>query len=327
MSAVTRETQAQRTTGEPLRKLVFGTAQLGLRYGIANSTGQPSLRECEALLKTAIESGIEYIDTARAYGESEATIGRALRDGWMRRVRVVTKLSPLQDCHEGMPVQQVRESVDDSVLRSCRALGTVRLDALMLHRAAHLSAWGGAVWERLLELQAQGTILELGASVQSPDELLMVLEAPEIRVVQLPYNVLDWRWDAVLPQLMQVRAQRKLTVHVRSALLQGLLLTDQEDLWCAANIANGAEARRWLSRHVEACGRRNIADLCLAYVSAMHWADGIALGMENMGQLLDNITYFDRPPLTAAQVEAIACSRPKISQRALDPSQWRGRGS
>ena len=57
-----------------------------------------------------------------------------------------------------------------------------------------MTAFDGAVWERLLERLEDGTVLSLGVSVQSPEEASAALACPDVRHLQLPFNLLDWRW-------------------------------------------------------------------------------------------------------------------------------------
>jgi len=306
----------------PVPRLVFGTAQFGTRYGIANNTGQPGNKACEELIKTAIANGVTYLDTARAYGVSEETIGDVLKSGWEGRAQIITKLSTLQDCPDHAPLPVVRAFVDASVFQSCTALRLRKLEVLMLHRAAHLSGWNKAVWQRLLELQASGLIGELGVSVQNPDELLAALNIPQVRYIQLPFNLIDWRWDAVIPKILAAKVARSLTVHVRSALLQGLLPSSEDMHWRLANVEKPEAIRLWLLQQMHLFERQTVTDLCLAYVLAQPWVDGVAVGMENMTQLTDNIDLFNQPALTAEQAEEVKRTRPKLTDATLNPAHW-----
>lgn len=306
----------------PTPMLVLGTAQLGGDYGIANTTGQPNLLQCQQLLKTAIANGVIYLDTASAYGNSETMIGRSLAGGWEGRAKIITKLSPLQDCPQEMSGSVLNAFVDASIYKSCAALRKQKIDILMLHRAKHLSDWHGGVWQRLLEHKASGVIGELGASVQDPEELLTVLGNSEIRYIQLPFNLLDWRWDSIIPEILNIKAKRKLTIHVRSTLLQGLLPSVDDSHWLRANVAQPASIKKWLTDQVRICQRVCIADLCLSYVKALTWVDGIVVGMENMGQLIENINFFNLQPLNESQVEKIQNLRPKLTEANLNPALW-----
>ncbi len=84
------------------RRLVLGSAQWGMPYGIANLAGPPDADELEAMLAQARNAGVRSIDTARAYRDSEDRIGQILRgvhsnEGW----RIITKLAP--DGSHGRP--------------------------------------------------------------------------------------------------------------------------------------------------------------------------------------------------------------------------------
>ncbi len=307
----------------PLDDLVLGTAQLGMRYGVANEAGQPSVDVARDLVRTAIVNGVSYLDTARAYGSSEDVLGVALGEGWASRVQVVTKLAPLAEVSADTPVAVIRALVDKSVLESCRALRVRTLPTLLLHRASHLRDRGGAVWRRLVELRDEGIVTRLGVSVQNPAELALALATAEVEHIQLPFNLLDWRWDDLAPRLQEARRARKLVVHVRSALLQGLLASGRPELWDAAGTPDGDDAIRWLRRTVDELGRRDVADLAFAFVRAQEWCDGVVVGMESTGQLEANMSAFELPALTADEVAHVRRTRPAMSEDVLDPSRWR----
>lgn len=312
----------QPLAGSPTPKLVLGAAQLGGNYGIANTTGQPNKKQCQELIKTAIANGVVYIDTARVYG-SEEVIGQSLKGGWEKRAKIITKLSPLEDCPQNVPNVTLNAFVDASIYKSCSALEVQSIDVLMLHRASHLYDWGGGVWQRLLELKSSGVIGELGASVQSPEELSKVLGIPEINYIQMPFNLMDWRWDSKIQEIWAAKASRKLTIHVRSALLQGLLPSMNDEYWLSANVVRPHSIQEWLLNQVATCNRSNVTDLCISYVNALTWVDGIAIGMENMRQLVENIGYFNCPPLAETQVENIRETRIRLSEATLNPALWR----
>ena len=310
-------------TQTPTIKLVYGASQLGADYGIANRTGQPNLLQSQDLLKTAIANGVIYLDTAHAYGQSESMIGESLKDGWLGRVKTITKLSPLQDCPADITNSILNAFIDSSIYKSCSALRVKKIDVLMLHRASHLYDWNGGVWQRLLEHKSSGLIDSLGASVQNPEELSKILQNTEIQYIQFPFNLLDWRWDSIVPEILTIKEKRKLTIHVRSAFLQGLLPSNEKDHWLRANVDHPAPIQNWLSNQVTICQRESIADLCLSYVNSLKWVDGIAVGMENMNQLIENINYFNHSLLNDSQMENIQSSRPQLNESTLNPALWK----
>ena len=303
-------------------RLVLGTAQLGLPYGIANVSGRPPAGEARDVIRTAIRNGVTYIDTARAYGVSERVVGNALAGGWSGRATVISKLSPLDECPADAADEVVKTYVDASVFRSCRELGVDRLHVLMLHRASHRTDWNGAAWRRLQSLREEGVVETLGVSVQSPLEALSVLDDPLVGYLQLPFNLLDWRWDDMVPAIEEARTRRGLIVHARSLFLQGLLLSDQARHWQQANLADATFVRTWLLQQVAGNGRDSRSVLCLAYGQAQPWVAGVVVGMESLGQLLANLRDFARPALRADQVTEIVRTRPVLEEATLNPACW-----
>jgi spore coat polysaccharide biosynthesis protein SpsF len=299
--------------------LVLGTAQLGLSYGAANTRGQPDESQARLMLRAAINAGVEWIDTASAYGTSETRIGGHVPLG--SRVRVVTKLSPLDEMTDASSMAEILRAVDESVRRSCYRLRTDCLDALLLHRARHLTWRDGAIWRRLKMLQGGGAIFDLGVSVYTPEEAAMALTSQGVKHLQLPFNLLDWRWrDSGV--IEAIRARDDLTVHVRSVYLQGLLAAGREARWPTITGVDVPELTFKLFDLARELKRESVADLCLAYARSQDWIDGIVVGMEHVSQLALNLGLFKRPALTTAEARHVEVSLPRAPEQLLNPAAW-----
>lgn len=300
--------------------LTIGGAQLGIPYGIANRDGLPSQSQAERILTLALDAGITAVDCARAYGECERRVGAFLAQGHDGQMMPITKLDPLVDLDPAATADQARQAVDASVFRSCTELGVRRLPVVLLHRWEHRRAAGGAVWARLRELKTQGYIGRLGASVYRPEAALEALADPEIDQLQLPFNLLDWRWHAAgVPQA--ARARPEVIVHLRSALLQGVVTLPAER-WPAVRGIDAAALCRELQRLARELGRESVTDLSVAYARSQDWATSIVLGQETAAQLEDNIRLFHAPALSADEVELVRTRIPRVPEQLLDPSLW-----
>lgn len=304
--------------GEQPAALVLGSVQLGLEYGAANRTGKPERAAALRLVRRAANAGVLEFDTARAYGDSEQRLGEALEG---KRARTITKLSPLANLSSDATRDEVRAAVDDSIAESLAALRRDRLDCLLLHRAAHMTAFNGAVWDRLIEHIEDGLILSLGVSVQSPDEALEALARPDIQHLQLPYNLLDWRWrDAGVMDRLRDRAH--VTIHARSVFLQGILAANDPSVWPAIEGVDPSAIMAQIGALAEAFGRDGAADLCVAYVRGQRWIDGVVIGMETESQLDANLRLFLRPPLAAEDCAKIEALVPRVPAALLNPASW-----
>jgi aryl-alcohol dehydrogenase-like predicted oxidoreductase len=301
-----------------MAEFVLGSVQLGLAYGAANRTGKPSRAAALALLRQAADSGIRQFDTARAYGDAEDRLGEALSG---RPVTTVTKLSPLADLPEGAGAEAAVAAADASLAESLAALRRDSLDCLLLHRCLHMTAYGGAIWRRLLELRQKGTIRRLGVSVQSVGEAGQALACADVQHIQMPFNLMDWRWrEAGIPDLMARRSD--LTVHVRSVFLQGLLAADDPGIWPLIEGVDAAAIVETLRRLTADLKRESVADLCLGYARGQSFIDGVVIGLETAEQLERNLRLSLKRPLTPDECRHVEGVVPRCPERLLNPALW-----
>ena len=214
----------------------------------------------------------------------------------------------------------MRAPVDVHLFKSIEALGIRSLDTLLLHNWAHRLAYHKAIWRRLLDLQGDGRIRVLGALVYTPAEAKAALNEPAIGHLQIPFNLLDWRWKAAGIDTL-VRKRKDVSIHARSALLQGLLPSDAS-VW--ARLQGGAEIYlNQLERLTMELGRCCRADLCFAYVGAQAWIDSIVVGVETQSQLDANLCLFQNPVLTAEECDRVERALTRAPDVLLNPSQWK----
>src|SRR4029453_8941014 len=123
-------------------------------------------------------------------------------------------------------------------------------------------------------------------SVQSPAEALEALHHPNVRHLQLPFNILDWRWGDVIAA---IRSRPPVTIHARSVFLQGVLAANDASVWPRVDGVDAPALISWLDDCTKKFRRKNVADLCLAYVRGQDWNDGVVIGMETEEQLETNL--------------------------------------
>lgn len=315
----------QPVTAHRLEKMVLGTAQFGMPYGIVRAN-EPDETESMRMIKHAIASGVDWLDTARAYGRSEDVIGKVMSTGWVGRSKIITKLSPMADCVPEDDPKLAAAIAENSLRASCMALECKKLDTVLLHRTAHLRMWNGRVLDVLRRWRSDGLLGTIGVSVQSPDELALSLQYTDIEHIQLPFNIMDHRWSTAVENLRAKRCVRKVVVHARSAFLQGLLLSDEPSAWARAHVSEPVSIRSWLGAKAEAMGYGNITAFCLAFVRSQDWIDGVVVGVDSETQLQQAISFFDQHLLSAQQIEALSQDRPILTPQSLDPSQWASKG-
>ena len=200
-----------------MNRIVLGGAQLGLPYGILNGGETLSREEVARILNTAVDHGINSIDTAIAYGQSESIIGETS----LNRFKIISKLPPLP-----VDLSNVSGWVHSQVQGSLSRLKCTSLDALLLHRPQDLTgAQGAELYAALGSLMAEKMIRRFGVSIYSPDDLEGIIGTFDIHVVQAPLNVFDRRILGVTDQLSALNIE----VHVRSVFLQGVLIANPKN--------------------------------------------------------------------------------------------------
>jgi len=250
--------------------LCLGTAQFGLPYGITNTSGQVAEPEVRALLAEAAAAGVSWLDTAQAYGEAEAVLGRALPPA--HGFQLISKLPALS---QGAFTAEDRLAWEQALDRSYVRLGVPRLDALLLHSSADLRKPGGEhLRQWLISLRERGLVRRLGVSIYGADDLDGVPQ-DLLDLVQLPISLYDQRLlaDGTIARL---RSQG-CAVHARSLYLQGLLLSPA-DSWPAWVDPTAREHHARLE-HLAADRGCTLLEYALGFARAQQDLEAVVLGL------------------------------------------------
>ena len=284
--------------------LALGTIQFGLDYGISNSTGRTPLEEVEHILISARGQGIDTLDTAVAYGDSETVLGYIGVSDW----RVVSKVPAFQK--SGMSGKEwVRHHLSESLER----LRVRQLDGLLLHSAADLlGEEGQQIAAGLREAKAEGLVGKVGYSIYSPQPLKELVQIMPPDLIQAPFNVFDQRLvrSGWLNKLLGMGVE----VHTRSVFMQGLLLMTPETRPQAFNKWNDLLGR-W-DTTVGEQSEQALA-LCLGFVKRHLGISRVVLGVESLKQLDQLMKMWDQAVLFDA--DGFACDDPQL----VEPSNWK----
>lgn len=284
-------------------KLALGTVQFGLDYGVANTSGRVPAQEAGAILQRAQACGLDTLDTAIAYGESETVLGQLGIEGW----NTVTKLPAVPD-----NCQNVAEWVHEQVQQSMARLGVKQLHGVLLHRPAQLhETTGPALYGALQSIKAQGKARKIGVSVYGFIELDALFNAYALDLVQAPLNILDR--DLVESGWASQLHDAGVEVHTRSAFLQGLLLMPpsqrpaQFNRW--TNIWREWDA--WLENE----GLTPV-QACLRYLMNLPQIDRVVVGVDTVVQLDQIIAAADGTLATLPEFDTLQ------DVRLINPASW-----
>lgn len=252
-------------------RIALGTVQFGIEYGVANQAGRVQLEGVRHILQEAAAQGVDTLDTAIGYGESESTLGQAGVAGW----NVITKLPALpKDCAD------VAGWVETQTIGSLKRLGVKRLHGVLLHRPDQLLGKNGnSLFKALQRFKTQGIIRKIGVSIYGPEELDRLMAERQFDLVQAPLNILDRRLveSGWTKRLMNQGTE----LHVRSAFLQGLLLMapDQRPEIFARWSCVWSEWTRWLAE----TGLTPL-QACLGYALGVEEVGKVVVGVDSVKQ-------------------------------------------
>lgn len=300
--------------GADISALSLGTVQLGMDYGISNPDGKPGEEAAFAILDRAMALGINTLDTAGAYGQSEEVIGRWLKSVPAgKRPLVATKVKNLD--HSSM--EALRASLRAQAERSKARLGLEQLPALMLHSCDDYFGDEENVSRAFQELKEAGDIRFSGISAYSSHDYRKIA-ASGFDAVQVPVNIFDW--GQLENGGMAALAASGMMVFVRSVYLQGLVFQRPETL--PPHMSFAAET---LEKFHGLCGKYGLtpARLALSYALSLPGVTSLVLGSEKTSQVEQNAALVEQAvTLTEEQMAEIRENFLHTPARVLDPSTW-----
>jgi aryl-alcohol dehydrogenase-like predicted oxidoreductase len=190
-------------------KLALGTVQFGIDYGITNRDGQASTDEVRKILNFSKENGIDTLDTASGYGDSERVLGEI----GVNDYQVITKTESLELGVNGV-IQSFKQSLNNLKIDS--------VNGLLIRAKDVQEKEADSLYEALERLKKEGLINKIGFSAYTPEQVDFLIANFDFDLIQVPFNVFDSR--LIQGRQLQALKNKNVEVHVRSVFLQGALL-------------------------------------------------------------------------------------------------------
>ena len=301
-------------TGLQVSEISLGTVEIGLDYGIdaGGRAHRPPEEAAAQLLNRALDLGVNFIDTARAYGEAEAIIGRVLA-GRRKEFVLCSKVQPRTE--ENLSPGELREKLRESVHTSLRLLQTDVLDILMIHSPPTAVIMSGEVTGILEEMRAEGKLRWIGASLYGEEAPLRTIESGQFDCMQLACSALDRRLEkTALPEA----EKRGIGVVARSVLLKGILTPRHKHL--PESLAALREAAERLDALAVANGM-SLPELAYRYMLSRSVPETALVGASSVEELEAAVRFAEAGPAPAELVAEI--QRVEIADEGLlNPGTW-----
>ncbi|NUN00672.1 MAG: aldo/keto reductase [Bryobacteraceae bacterium] len=292
----------------------LGTVELGMRYGIAPAglDEKPGQEQAARLLNRALDLGVNYIDTARAYGDSEAIIGRSIAS---RREEFVLATKVPSFHREDLTSKELRRRAGIAVEDSLRALKTNVIDIVMIHCAPDRDFDYEVLLDALDAERTAGRTRFIGASVYGEDAALKAILSGRCDAVQIAYSVLDRRPERrVLPAAMT----HDVGIVARSVLLKGALTHRASQL--PDTLAELKEAAIRMEAAADGLAG-GVPELAYRYVLAHQGVNTALVGTGRMEELEAVVSYAGQSELPS---QALGRLREVVvrDERLLNPGNW-----
>lgn len=252
-----------------MNKIVLGTVQFGVNYGINNTSGQVNLDEVCTILQLAEKNGIKTLDTSSAYGTSEVVLGEALKKSHTQ-FNIVSKYPR---CNES-----VRNTFENSICN----LGVNGLYGYLVHHFEFYQEHP-EIFDEMTGLKNEGKIRKVGFSLYNIEQLQYLLDKEvKFDILQFPYNIFDRQFEPYMPQLVDMGVE----IHTRSAFLQGLFFKDVNTLPDKL-----IPLKPYLEKLHQYSDKENVSieQIALGYVMTNEDVKGALIGVDNHTQLEANL--------------------------------------
>ncbi len=275
-----------------MSKIVLGTVQFGLQYGV-NSAGRPSEDAVKGILAVAAKGGITTLDTSSAYGNSEEVLGESIAAPG--QFKIVSKYPKGE-----IPVGEMFKS-------SLNRLKVGKLYGYLLH---HFEVYKNnpAVWDEFVALKESGKVQKIGFSLYTPEELEFILKkGSPLDLIQVPFNIFDKKFFHYMKELHE----KGVEIHVRSTFLQGLFFKDRNAL--PEKLIPMKKYLLQLDEFSKKSGL-SISEIALNYNLQNPYIDGVLIGVDNVEQLQMNLNSVKDTPIDI-EIEV-------KEQELLNPVNW-----
>ena len=284
-------------------KLAIGTAQFGMNYGIANSSGQVNKSNVKSILEYARLKGINTLDTAIVYGNSESKLGKVGLKKW----NVITKIPAKTHSYNSIP-----DWVEKCLEESLKKLGVDNLYGVLVHNSDKmLSDYNKKMIESLTIAKRKGLIKKVGMSVYDSANIINLIDYINIDLIQFPFNVFDQSF--LRNGTIDYIKKQNIEIHIRSIFLQGLLILEGKDRPSFCKQFN-----KYFTLWDEWCKSHSMDKVegALRVAMSLMNVDKIVVGIDNLEQLKKLVSISKSNPIKPP--EELFCDEIDL----INPSQW-----
>ena len=291
----------------------LGTVQLGVDYGVVGKTEKPSEEYAHRILSAAMENGVNMLDTANNYGDSDRVIGSWLKTLKGEKPIIVTKIGPFDHSSE----EALRADIRTQAEKCLETLGVDVVDIMMAHNYSDYEKAPEVIKEEFARIKEKGIARLTAISVYSDNDYHDIARAG-FDAVQIPLNIFDQ--ERILDGGIKAMADAGMAIFTRSVFLQGLVFMDPEKL-----LPNMSFLKDTLVKFRSLAKELDMAPevLAVSYVLSVEGVSSVVLGCQTPEQIKANADMVDKARhLTDEEMKKITEAFKDIDRKIIDPRCW-----
>lgn len=292
-------------------KIALGTVQFGLNYGFNKKKSQ---YEVDEILDCATHNGLNLIDTAREYGDSEEKIGSYIARHKNDFI-IATKLKKItkKEVKDNLLKDEILRSVDSSL----ENLNLTSLDILQLHQADDYLVHKDMLWNTIYDLKNKNILNSFGVSVYDTKEALALIckYGDLIDFFQVPYNIFDRRFE----KLEALLTKNSISLLSRSTFLKGIIPCALSEL--PPELAEIKPYKKQLQEQAFKLDM-SVSELAMLFVYCSEHIQSMLVGVNSPEELVHNIntiSKYDCSALRDVDFKKVIIDRKQL----IDPRKWK----
>ena len=285
-------------------KIIIGTANFGVDYGIKNPKGKLNNLELNEIISLMKKININKFDTAINYGDSQKVLGKSGLESFF----VDTKLPSIP-----VDINEIDGWINNQIQTALTDLSLDQIDRVYFHDSMQLlnNDIASSAFEAISQIKEKGLIKEVGISIYDPAILDQLTSSIEFDAVQVPLNIFDRR--IIDSGWLKKLSQKNIDVIARSVFLQGLLLMDN-----ASRPKYFSQWHELFNSYDDWIQHMNITrvEACLQFIFSISQIHGVIIGIDDAKQLHEISNYLkpsviDFPDYLVSNDEDL-----------IDPNNW-----
>jgi aryl-alcohol dehydrogenase-like predicted oxidoreductase len=261
-------------------KIILGTVQFGIAYGINNKIGKPSLESVFSILEEAYKLGIRTLDTAEAYGNAHEVISLFHKQSEIR-FNIISKFSSTVETYSSNILERIEQH--------CVSFDIPFLSGYMFHSYDEFTKIIKEQPTLLKSLEGSKYVQKIGVSVYDNYQIENVLRYKEVNLIQLPFNLFDN--ESRRKNILTKAKLEGVEIHTRSSFLQGLFFKDIEFL--SGNLIELKDELTFINQLSKKMNT-GIGSLALNYPLSKEFIDKVLIGVDSIEQLRLNVNSINK---------------------------------